>query len=154
MQSNLGEYERARRREQGWTIDDWKAVDRILGFILSKGSAYSSEIADHLILEQTYLRAMLNQMVNEGIIERVALWEKGIPPSVIMARKDDMQARGVYGQEGFMQMTWFCATRDGFDFYRLKHKGEHRRVHKAYIEHFNLTLEPEDAQESPSETKF
>ncbi len=122
--------------------DSAKEEDRILGFVISHGSAFSTEMSRHLMIRSEVVTAIILKLVNDGILKRIVP-NHWVPQPLIMCRIANMREQGVDTYEKFIQRSWFHATEEGIYQYAMKHNGEHRQMNTAYVEHFNLEIAPE-----------
>ena len=110
-----------------------KDKDRILGFIITLGSSFPSEISRRLLMDLPKVNAILIQMQNNGFILRMVP-EELYPQALIKCRIAEMWGQGVWGYKEFALRSWFIATLKGFWHYTNKFQGEHRRANHAYIQ--------------------
>jgi len=120
-----------------FSIDD---EDRVLGFIISIGSSYPSEISRHLLLRVEQVNAILMKLINKEYLKRLIL-DRYYPQALIKCRINDMWALGILGFEQFSLRSWLIATEKGFWYFADRFEGDHRRANVAYVETYpNIQL--------------
>ena len=75
--------------------------DRILGYIISIGSSFPSEISRHLLIDISRVNGILIHMVNEGKIERL-IPNEIYPQPLIKCCIMRMWGQGVFGFKEFI----------------------------------------------------
>jgi hypothetical protein len=86
--------------------------DRVLGIILSLGSAYPSEISRHLALKIEEVNSALMRLINEGMIKKI-IPDPLYPQTLIKCRISDMWAIGCDNYGKFALHSWFGGTLKG-----------------------------------------
>lgn len=114
--------------------------DRVLGYILSVGASFPSEIARHILLSVEQVNAITLKLINEELLKRIVP-DQNYPQPCIKARIAEMWAQGIMGYNEFALRSWFIVTEKGFFYYADKFQGDHRRANEAYLETYpNIKL--------------
>lgn len=131
MESKLDSFFREVSVKSEYSNDD---EDRVLGYILSVGTAYNSDISKHLLLSSEQVSAIVINLINKELLTRM-IPDQYYPQPLMRARIAEMWAIGlVGGYKDFINRSWFIATEKGINYYSNKFKGEHRRISCAYLE--------------------
>ena len=106
--------------------------DKVLGWMLSKGAMFISELAKALNMPEANIQALLNKMINKELLVKIVP-AQDYPQPLIRARIQDLWDNGVYGFGEFHRRSWFIPTFKAIQPFVEKHWGEHKRIAGAYL---------------------
>lgn len=117
--------------------------DRVLLYIMKRGSCYPKEVGDALTLDVGFTYKVFTALEHDGYLVRINI-NRYYPQPIIKHRIVDMWGRGVRGYEGFTKMSWYCLSQEGIFYLKNKYLGQHKQAHKGYLKLYpNIKLNSE-----------